>query len=337
MHGLLDKPVVLLAWALACGLVLLGVRTAFLGPNPPKSLFFSALSFFLLLGGVAAGGCSAPATSGPGPTGQNETAGDADPGEEPIVSRPTKAGAALPLPPELAGNKWNAFKTLWRSLDRVDPPATAKGPGGVYSMAITPDEQNLFRTKLAQTFGMDSSEQLAIQVMPFEEGTLSPLSRVLATLALERIEHMGLDPAFLTRMMPPQSAQLHPLVIDDLEQRIDTLIELAEQDQIDSQTYRLGLQKVQNDAYLSAVLSLVERTGSYFSPVPTGSGSNADPQLRWSPEAWMDAFDQAHSKAGSSKAASPQVSQSHEVIKRRLAELKAVEPELAELIEDLAQ
>jgi hypothetical protein len=341
MNVLLERPLLAVAWVLAGVLLALGIRR--LRISDRRGLFLTALSFFVALQGVAP---SAAAAKDP------KAAGDR---------------VELPLPPELSeGVRWAQFKDLWKRLGAVTP--RAKGDplavaDGTYTMAIEPEQQEAFRKDLAAALGIPAGDLHALQLMgpPQKAGVerptsqLTTLTRALALVTLKRIEHMGMDPTMMMRMVPPPTLQFRGSVAEQIERRVDSLMALRAKEAVTDAELKAALTKLQNDVWVHSVIAVFDdyRLG-YFSPLPK-PGADAllpDPSKRWDAlwfdaAAWLRGFEQVCApkppEAEGQQAAEPQYGHKDaEVLRgacrqarKGLEELQGIRADLAALVADL--
>jgi len=341
MNALLERPLLALAWVAAAVLITLGIRR--LRISDRRGLFLTALSFFIALQGVAPSVAAATEPKGAGER------------------------VKLPLPPELSeGETWATFKGLWRRLDAVTPRPEGDPlavPGGSYTMAIEPEQQEAFRGELAKVLGIPAGElhQLQLTGPPQKAGVerpksqLSTLTRALALVTLKRIEHMGMDTTMMMRMVPPPTLQFRGSVTEQIERRIDSLLALRAKEAVTKAELEAALAKLQDDVWVHSLLAVFDdyRLG-YFGPVPKPGVAAAlpDPTKRWDAlwldaAAWLRGFEQVcapkPAPAEGQQAVEPQYGHKDaEVLKAAcrqaregLEELQGIRADLATLVEDL--
>ncbi len=372
MLELFDRPIVLAAWTVAVVLIFFGVGKFALRHERSKGVFGAALTFFLIMNGVALEtGCTSQAVNrrdGPeAPTdAQIDSVRIEDAAPVPQTKTAPVAATDVPIPTEfLAEGRWTKFKSFWNKLDRVEPkrrPAASKvGPvpyGGAYTNTLTADEQKAYRAELASILGRPETELYRLvhspahRVADVSSDTLSPLAEILVRLSLRRIEHMGFDRHMVTRMMPPPSATFRGSLVDEIEQRIDSLLALRVAGTVDEEVFEAGLQKLQDDVYLFSTLALLDHRYWRFGPVPEKNAGEARPPgwidqqghrnaLWYDPDAWIRGFEKAHQRSvETQRQAGPaklpdELDRTYRAVEAQLSELKVLEPQLDALIEEL--
>ncbi|MFH1531190.1 MAG: hypothetical protein ABIK09_10720 [Pseudomonadota bacterium] len=286
MSPLLERPLLALAWLVAMVILALGIRR--LRISDRRGLFLTALSFFVALQGAASPDAAA---------------------KDPKL---TADRINLPLPPELRdGETWTKFKDLWRRLDAVAPRAEGdphRLASGTYTMAVEPEQQEVFRVELAGILGIQPGElyQLQLKGPPQKEGVerpdvqLSTLTQALAVVTLKRIEHMGMDRTMMMRMVPPPTLQFRGSVVEQIERRIDSLMALRAKEAVTETELKAALAKLQDDVWVHSLLAVFDdyRLGT-FGPIaaPGAAAVLPDPSQRWDAlwfdaTAWLRGFEQ---------------------------------------------
>ena len=152
------------------------------------------------------------------------------------------------------------FKKLWRDLDAVVPPAEDAGASGreVYADAIDSsraDGLSKSLDELATT--LEQSKLLSGEEVAFFRHAAST-----------RIRNMlqGSMPLMVMHRMPPPYAWQKFASVDQLEQRIDLLVELRKRGKMSTDEYRLALEQVRREAVTLYVVYELGRGGYTMAP-----------------------------------------------------------------------
>ncbi|MCD4825193.1 MAG: hypothetical protein K8S55_11340, partial [Phycisphaerae bacterium] len=241
------------AFVVAMVLVCLGMRRVPLARRQRPSLFFLAMTFFVMALGAAS--CTPP-----------------DKAKSTNQAR-VAAKSASPFPPELASpEKWAQFKALWEEINAVEPKFQKDGKSlgeesQSYGRTITAEQAHAWEKKLASCLGLDSAQQMRMAVTRTyqqlgsqewkgkpDAKTLSIPMLALANVTLDRIKYMQQgDKTKKIRMAMP-AIQRHATLMENLEKRIDTLAALRKKGIIKGKEFITARQAIQNDIYLHAVL-----------------------------------------------------------------------------------
>lgn len=248
--------------------------------------------------------------------------------------------------------EWRNFKAFWRKLDRIVPQKKAEKEKnsfmGEYAGSISAEEANTFRGELKELiselrkFDQErSDESVSVNISPTE-------TELLERICTERINYIAFGfGSMLCRMMPPPSVTQKERTIKDLEQRIDTLIELREKARIDKDEFRQALSNIQQDIRTFSVLDTIGKhyVRYYFHdtlrPGRTDAQAEGKVDIVGEHMAQLErhyADYQARKEQGKIDAADPRYKDldiKYKETKRAIEELKKILPSLNELVMDL--
>ena len=315
MNTLLDRPILALAWLAAMVLLALGFRRV--RASGRSGLFLTAMSLFMAFQGATVPDAAA---------------------KDPKKVTGKKTG--LPVPSELRkGETWAQFKDLWQRLDAVVPRSASENPSLIpldYSMAVEPEQQEAFRKELAGILGVDPGQLFRIRFTgpPQKKGIAAPdehlstLGRALAVLTMKRIDHMGMDPTMMMRMVPPPTLQHRGSVVERIERRIDSLVALRAKGVVSGGEFEAALGTLQDDVWLHSLLAVFDdhRLG-YFGPI---GDPGAQGQEWINADAWIEGF-----KAVCSQPDQEALTEACRQVRERLDMLKGIRKDLAALIAEL--
>jgi hypothetical protein len=160
-----------------------------------------------------------------------------------------------------ARGEWRTFKALWRELDEIAPPdhdGGARLERETYAHAIDSDQAEALSTRLV---AVGQKLELSKLLSPEE-------AAFLRHLASARIRNMrqGSMPLMVMHRMPPPYAWKKVASVDQLEQRIDVLVDLRAKGQMSASEYGLALEQVRREAVTSYVLYEIGHGGYAVGP-----------------------------------------------------------------------
>lgn len=238
--------------------------------------------------------------------------------------------------------EWKAFKSFWRYLDAVEPPSKKSREGQLFGGQYAHSLSYIEADSLKKT--LDTLESSLYELSGSGDSFVldSIEIAVLNNLAKQRIEYMqNGQPSMYTRMMiMPGSIMLNrESSFVQLENQIDTLINLRKRNSVSDKEFNAALNNIQESLKSFAVLDILYRQWPYDS---FGSTSFSDTVIN-SAESHIERFEKQYSDFKNrhndpdpeKQKIYSDLQKKYEETTEELKKLKPLLPRLSELIEDL--
>ncbi len=148
--------------------------------------------------------------------------------------------------------EWRGIRSIWRELDGMEP-----GPDGYAFGELDWDQANLMREKVtALGFGITAA-------LETDGVSTREVDMVLAILRM-RLDFMSTGlPSMLTRMMPPPIEYNKGDLIEDLEAKIDTLLDLGRSGALSMEQVRVSTESILETAVAISIIDAITLTYGY--------------------------------------------------------------------------
>ncbi|MFA5339701.1 MAG: hypothetical protein WC317_06130 [Candidatus Omnitrophota bacterium] len=312
--------VVLFAVAAAYILFTLGIRPHKLNKIERRSLFLSSL--LLMLGFLSFGGSSYAR--------QDELSASS---QQKKISQPLNSTAVL-----CSTLEWKDFKAFWKKLDQIKPRRT--GQEGK-------DERwkRGYRNSISQEQYVSLHKELRINISNLKKVKGEMISAqeidLLDKICSYRIDNFCMGSFTMSRMIIPGSA-VQDNMLDDLEIKVDKLIELKGKGKINDSEFQQALANVQRDVEGVYAFDIIRKKyGYYHFQLPLKPSDDAGDLM----DEFISAVEKSHSEYELRKK-EEKVTKEQEIYykdidrkyletKKALEEFKTAFPRLNELIADL--
>ena len=148
--------------------------------------------------------------------------------------------------------EWPGIRSIWRELDGMEP-----GPDGYAFGELDWEQANLMREKVT-ALGLRITAALETDGVSTREADM-----ILAILRM-RLDFMSTGlPSMLTRMMPPPIEYNKGDLIENLEAKIDTLLDLGRSGALSMQQVRASTESILETAVAISIIDAISSTYGY--------------------------------------------------------------------------
>ncbi len=230
--------VIMLAIAIAYILFIFGIRRIKLSKVSRYNLFLGTL--FLMLGFLSLNKLSYAQ--------EDKSSVSRQPEKKPQL-RSSRRIAILNNTPE-----WKNFKAFWKKLDQIKPKKSRPDIMEVYSNSISREQRDSLKEEL---------QNMILNLEKLERRKISQLEiNAIEQICENRIDSFGVPLSMMTRMFIPVLIAKDNL-LNDLELKIDKLLELKKERLISKEEFQHALLNIQVDIKAFCVLNTIYK---YYYP-----------------------------------------------------------------------